>query len=79
VAIGMGAAHIAYENDFVRVRPALTSFALFGALQALALARYPNDFAWHEPRGWAYLLVLAAVFGLGVFGWLRAAKSPAGR
>jgi hypothetical protein len=48
-------------------------------LQAVALARYPNDFAWHEPRGWAYLFVLAAVFGLGVYGWSRGAKTPAGR
>jgi hypothetical protein len=79
VAIGMGAAHIAYENDFVRVRPALVFLALLGALQAVALARYPNDFAWHEPRGWAYLAVLTVVFGLGVYGWLRAAKPPAGR
>jgi hypothetical protein len=63
----------------VRVRPALVFFALFGALQAVALARYPNDFAWYEPRGWAYLATLATVFGLGVYGWLRGAKTPAGR
>jgi hypothetical protein len=79
VAIGIGAVHVVYENDFVRVRPALVFFALFGALQAVALARYPNDFAWYEPRGWAYLATLATVFGLGVYGWLRGAKTPAGR
>ncbi len=71
VAIGISAVHTAYENDYTRVRPALVFFALFGVLQAVALARYPLDFAWHEPRGWIYLVTLAALSGLGTIGWFN--------
>jgi hypothetical protein len=70
-AIGVASAHTAYENDEARARPALISFAVFGILQTMALARYPGDFAWTEVRGWIYLSVLAVLFTLGGIGWIR--------
>jgi hypothetical protein len=76
MAIGAGSVHVAYENDGMRVRPALIFFAVFCVLQVSALVRYPADFAWTEPRGWFYLAVLAALFALGSTGWARYARAP---
>jgi hypothetical protein len=70
IGIGIVAAQVAWENDYTRVKPVMIFFTIFGLLQCLALARYPNDFAWGEPRGWVYLVFIAAVLLLGVLGWV---------
>lgn len=70
IAIGIVAVQVAWENDYTRVKPVMIFFTIFGLLQCLALARYPNDFVWSEPRGWVHLVVIAATLGLGILGWV---------
>ncbi len=40
IGVGLTAAHMCWENDFARVYAAMAGYAVFGALQLLALARY---------------------------------------
>ncbi|MBI5293431.1 MAG: hypothetical protein HY872_16265 [Chloroflexi bacterium] len=70
IALGIVAAQVARENDYLGAEPVMIFFALFGLLQALGLARYPDDLVWSEPRGWLYLVFLAAVLLLGISGWV---------
>jgi len=70
IAIGVVAAQVVWENDCMGAEPVMIFFALFGLLQGLGLARYPNDLVWSEPRGWLYLVFLAAMLLLGTLGWV---------
>jgi hypothetical protein len=49
IALGAGMAQALWENDWGRVRIALGSFALYGALQLLAIERYPETVNWSTP------------------------------
>jgi hypothetical protein len=40
----------------------------FVVLQAIALARFPDDIAWGLPQTWFYLLFLASLLLVGIFG-----------
>ncbi len=58
------------ENDLERVRPGLMTMAALGALQAVALLRYPSSFPWASTAGGIYLLFLMGILLMGLYGWL---------
>lgn len=67
---GVIAAHVAIENARERVDIAMLSYAAFGALQLVAVARYPDTPDWSPLGAVVYLGFLAAMTGLGLAGWL---------
>jgi hypothetical protein len=69
IAVGAGMAQAIWENDLDRIRIALVSFALYGALQLIAVARYPDAINWSSPQAWLFaafpvILMLSGVVGL---------------
>jgi len=76
LGLGVAAAQMGWENDWLRGRVAMAAYALLGGLELLALARYAGALDWSEPRAWVYLLFLLSVLAVGGYGW-RAAASVA--
>jgi hypothetical protein len=70
LALGVLAAHVLWENDLDRVRIALITYPALVVLQAIALARYPDDMHWTEPGAWIFLAFLASMLVVGVYGLL---------
>ena len=63
---------MAWENDFARVRAGLAGYALLGALQCVALVRYPRTPDWSRPSATFYLVFVLSVLGVGLYGSARA-------
>lgn len=78
LALGIAAAHAAWENDWARVQVATMSYTVFALFELIALARYPGDVAWDRPQAWVFLLFLVSVLVVGVYGWWRSSRVPAG-
>ena len=75
---GFIAAHVAIENARERVDIASLSYAAFGVLQLVALARYWDTPEWSALGAVVYLGFLATITGVGLYGWLtRAGDSRA--
>jgi hypothetical protein len=49
---------------------------VLGLLQAIAVARYPEDMQWDEPAGWIFIAFIASTFVLAAYGWLVARRGP---
>lgn len=77
LSLGVAAAHAAWEDDAVRVRPAASADVAFAALQALALARHGDQMSWRSVASWVYVGVLG-VMGLIGATVLAAGKEPEG-
>lgn len=60
------------ERDFDRALPGAAFCTSVSVLLAIALVRYPDDVEWG--RGAVYVVVLTAVFALGVIGLVRARR-----
>jgi hypothetical protein len=76
---GFIAAHVAIENARERVDIAQLSYAAFGVLQLVAVARYWDTPEWSALGAVAYLSFLATITGVGLYGWLtRTGDSRAG-
>jgi len=71
IALGVAAGHALLERDALRLRPAAAGYIVLAALLAIALARYPHQFAWGSTRGIAYLIFLATMLLTGVAGLAR--------
>jgi hypothetical protein len=69
VALGGLLAAIAWEGDRSRIRLGIYMLAALVALQALALARYGDEFDFSSPEGVAYLGALASLGLSGAWGW----------
>ena len=69
ISLGVAAAHALLERDARRLRPAAVGYVLLALLQSIALARYPNHFAWDSAAGIIYLIFLATMLLTGVV-WL---------
>ena len=65
--IGVSAIQIPLENDWDRSEPALIAYVTIGALQIIALIRYPGDFLWASLSGFYYLVFIASIFLCGVY------------
>jgi hypothetical protein len=76
-ALGIAAAHSIAENDWARIHVATVSYTAFGILEVIALARYPGEFAWNTPQGWVFLLFLASILVVGIYGWRVSARYAA--
>jgi hypothetical protein len=78
VGVGVAAGHMAWENDWFRVRAGALSLTVFGGLELVALLRFAlaRPAAYDEPvvdwgdlRAWIYLLFLLSVLVSGTYGW----------
>jgi hypothetical protein len=72
VGVGLVAAQVVIENDYWRVEIAMPSLAALGALELVALARFPSEVSWSAPGTWIYVLFAAAMTAVGIYGFLRA-------
>jgi hypothetical protein len=73
---GFIAAHVVIENARERVDIAMLSYAAFGVLQVVAVARYWDTPEWSGLGAAAYLAFLATMIALGLYGWFtRGAQS----
>jgi hypothetical protein len=76
LALATGLASTLYERDWQRIRVAVFTFAAIPLLQAVALARFSGTVDWGSIQAWVYVVYLATLFGLGVYGirrgWLAA-------
>jgi hypothetical protein len=65
ISLGVAAAHALVERDARRLRPGAVGYILLAVLQAIALARYPHEFAWGSASGIVYLIFLATMLLTG--------------
>jgi hypothetical protein len=80
IGFGVAAAHELAERDARRVLPASVSSVVLVVLQFIALARYPDWFAWSSAAGVIYLVFLVTMLITGGVGLARArprAAAPA--
>ncbi|HEX6520772.1 MAG TPA: hypothetical protein VF070_12295 [Streptosporangiaceae bacterium] len=71
IALGVAAGQALAERDARRLRPAAVGYILLAALLAIALARYPHQYAWESGSGIAYLIFLASMLLTGTVGLTR--------
>jgi hypothetical protein len=74
VGFGVAMAHIAWEADWRRVRPATAGAGVLGVLQIIAMLRYLDEPAWDAPQTWLYGGVMLSFIVLGAFGWHKASS-----
>lgn len=74
IALGAAAALAIREHDLIRLRAAAAAYAVFGALQLGALARFAEQVRWGA-AAWVYTLVAASVLAAGLYGWAVASRS----
>ena len=72
VGLGIAAAQAAWENDPVRIGVAAASYLVFGVLELIAIARFPDALFWDSVAAWMYLAFLLSTLVGGAFGWRRA-------
>jgi hypothetical protein len=69
IGVGLTLAWMVVEADWRRVRGVLLTFALFGALQLIAVARYGGAVQWRYASTWLYLAFLLSAFAVSVVGY----------
>ena len=74
IGLGVAALHATWEGDFDRVRIGFLTYVAMGALQLLALARYPSAVQWARPVAWIYVGFVLSILGLGLVGLLLAIR-----
>jgi hypothetical protein len=86
VGVGVAAGHMAWENDWLRVRAGTIAYTLFGALELVVLLRFTFALepasgypilAWSDLRTWIYLLFLVSILAAGAYGWWATRRSMA--
>jgi hypothetical protein len=80
ISLGVAAVHAIRERDARRLRPAAVGYILLTVLQAIALVRFPDRFAWGSTSGVIYLIFLGTMLLVGAAGMACAARresSPA--
>jgi hypothetical protein len=73
---GFIAAQVAIDNARERVDVAMLSYAGFGALQLVAVARYADTPDWSALGAVAYLGFLACMTAVGLLGWFTRGAQP---
>jgi hypothetical protein len=68
IGLGVAAANMAWERDWRSVLPVSAMFAVFGALELVALLRFLGDPDWSVARAWIYLLFLLSMLAVGLYG-----------
>jgi hypothetical protein len=74
IGIGSIVTHASLENDWSRTRPMMLGYLALGVLQFSALARYATLIDWSKPHGALYIVFLASILLVGVYGWLAARR-----
>src|SRR2546426_2156771 len=71
VGVGFAALHATRENDLSRIRPLEGGYAVFAALQLVALARYSGSsyLDWGAPAMWVYVGFLLSILFVGIYRW----------
>jgi hypothetical protein len=72
LSLGLAAGHANVENDWGRVTVATHTYVLLGILEFVALMRYPSSVDWARPAAAIYVLFLASVLVVGIYGWVTA-------
>ncbi len=75
VGIGLIAAHACLEDDWGRVRTMMIGYTTLAVLQFVALARYGTLVDWSKPHGLLYIVFLASILLVGLYGWLAAQRT----
>jgi len=68
VGIGFIALQESWENDWARLFPMMLSYAVYGALQAINLLRYPTTLNGSQLSAGLYTLFVVTVLLAGVYG-----------
>lgn len=68
IGIGVTTVWGIWENDALRLRGAMFTYALLAILQLLAVARYAEQIHWNNPLAFLYVAFLATVLALGALG-----------
>lgn len=68
LGLGIAAAQVMLEAEWTRVWPVSAACVTFALLQGVVLARYPDRFAWESAAGWGYVIFLASLLALGLYG-----------
>jgi hypothetical protein len=68
IAFGIASVLALVERDLERLEISAVAYLLFGLLQLLALARYPDTVRWGSAAATAYLVLLLTVVPTGAFG-----------
>lgn len=71
ISLGVAAGQALLERDARRLRPAAVGYVLLAVLQAIAVARYPDQFRWGSAAGIIYLIILATILLTGLAGLAR--------
>lgn len=76
VGIGVAGAQSVFENDWLRLRPAMVTYMVWGFLQGLNLLRYPNaaGLDWAQMNTWVYCVFILSILLIGTFGTWQAQK-----
>ncbi len=77
VGIAVTNLHALVENDLARLRGAMVTYALLGALQLAAVARYSAQLTWSRASALLYLFFLAIVLLSGAIGFVLARRAGA--
>jgi hypothetical protein len=78
IAFGVAAALAIAQRDLDDLLVSAVTYAVFGVLELLVLARYRSELDAADPWSWAYVAVLVSVGGTGGYGWWAARPGPAG-
>jgi hypothetical protein len=79
IALGVAAAQALYERDARRLRPASLGYVLLAVSLLIALARYPQQFAWGSASGILYLIFLVTILLVGMTGLAYGLSRPGRR
>jgi hypothetical protein len=71
---GLAAAHATVENDWGRVAVATHTYVWLGILEVIALLRYPTSLDWGRPAALMYIVFLASVLFVGIYGWVTTTR-----
>jgi hypothetical protein len=80
VGLGVAAVQSVIENDWLRLRPAMIAYMLYGFLQGINLLRYPNatGLDWGQPKTWVYCVFILSILLVGIFGTWQAQRQKDG-
>ena len=52
----------------------MLGFVALGALELLALARFPAEVSWSAPKTWVYLAFVLSLLAAGLYGWVASLR-----
>ena len=78
LALGVGCIAVIVENDWRRSRAAAFTYAVFGALELVVLARYSDDVDFGETRTIVYVIALVSILLVGIYTAVKAQRIASG-